>query len=349
MKTGIDISRWQKGFNLANAKAEGFTDVILKAGGADCGLYKDGSFDTFYKNLGGMHLVGAYFFGRAFSIEEAHKEANYFISLLQGKSIHYVFYDVEGKMLNQGYQHLTDIIKAFVETMNSAGYECGVYTSESHFNNQFNDKQLPYIHWVARYSKTAPKLKSGNAVDIWQYGGSVNYIRSPKIAGTTVDQNYFYRDFGVEQVPPSALFGKSIHDLALEVLAGKWGNGSERRKNLGSRYNEVQAEVDKILKERQDKPIEKTIDQLAVEVLAGVYGNGIERRLKLGSKYAAVQKRVDEIIKERKQNQKKYVVVKGDTLSGIAKRYNTTWQNIAKANNLTNPNKIYIGQQLIIA
>ena len=137
--------------------------------------------------------------------------------------------------------------------------------------------------------------------------------------------------------------------MAHEVLAGKWGNGSERRKNLGSRYNEVQAEVDKILKERQDKPIEKTVDQLAVEVLAGVYGNGIERRLKLGSKYAAVQKRVDEIIKERKKNQKKYVVVKGDTLSGIARRYNTTWQNIAKANNLTNPNKIYIGQQLIIA
>lgn len=43
-----------------------------------------------------------------------------------------------------------------------------------------------------------------------------------------------------------------------------------------------------------------------------------------------------------------YVVQKGDTLSGIAKRYNTTYQKIASDNNIANPNVIQVGQKLVI-
>ena len=43
-----------------------------------------------------------------------------------------------------------------------------------------------------------------------------------------------------------------------------------------------------------------------------------------------------------------YVVVKGDTLSGIAKRYGTTYQKLAEYNGIKNPNIIYIGQKIII-
>lgn len=45
---------------------------------------------------------------------------------------------------------------------------------------------------------------------------------------------------------------------------------------------------------------------------------------------------------------KTYTVKKGDTLSGIAKKYGTTYQKIAKDNNIKDPNKIYVGQKLII-
>ena len=45
---------------------------------------------------------------------------------------------------------------------------------------------------------------------------------------------------------------------------------------------------------------------------------------------------------------KTYIVKSGDTLSGIAKRYGTTYQKIAKDNGIANPNKIYPGQKLII-
>ncbi len=43
-----------------------------------------------------------------------------------------------------------------------------------------------------------------------------------------------------------------------------------------------------------------------------------------------------------------HVVQRGETLSQIALRYGTTYQQIALLNNLTNPNLIYAGQRLII-
>jgi LysM repeat protein len=44
----------------------------------------------------------------------------------------------------------------------------------------------------------------------------------------------------------------------------------------------------------------------------------------------------------------KHTVKQGETLSSIARRYGTTWQAIAQANNLQNPNQIYVGQKLKI-
>jgi LysM repeat protein len=43
-----------------------------------------------------------------------------------------------------------------------------------------------------------------------------------------------------------------------------------------------------------------------------------------------------------------HTVQPGETLSSIAARYGTTWQAIANANNLSNPNQIYVGQKLEI-
>jgi LysM repeat protein len=43
-----------------------------------------------------------------------------------------------------------------------------------------------------------------------------------------------------------------------------------------------------------------------------------------------------------------HTVQPGETLSSIARRYGTTWQVIAQANGIVNPNQIYAGQQLRI-
>jgi len=41
-----------------------------------------------------------------------------------------------------------------------------------------------------------------------------------------------------------------------------------------------------------------------------------------------------------------YIVKKGDTLSKIAAKYDTTYQKLAKLNGISDPNKIYIGQKI---
>ncbi|GAB3873730.1 hypothetical protein GCM10029964_014480 [Kibdelosporangium lantanae] len=41
-----------------------------------------------------------------------------------------------------------------------------------------------------------------------------------------------------------------------------------------------------------------------------------------------------------------YTVVRGDTLSGIAARFGTSWRILQEINNIPNPNKIFPGQVL---
>lgn len=47
-------------------------------------------------------------------------------------------------------------------------------------------------------------------------------------------------------------------------------------------------------------------------------------------------------------NDEIYVVKSGDTLSGIASKYNTTYQKLAEYNNIANPSIIYVGQKIRI-
>lgn len=105
--------------------------------------------------------------------------------------------------------------------------------------------------------------------------------------------------------------------------------------------------------QNENKPkeptVKKTIDEIAKEVIEGKWGNGEERKNKLmqaGYDYTAVQNKVNELLGAKQRLT--YTVQAGDTLSSIAKKFGTTYQEIARKNNLANPNKIYAGQKLII-
>lgn len=90
----------------------------------------------------------------------------------------------------------------------------------------------------------------------------------------------------------------------------------------------------------------KSDEQLAQEVIAGKFGVGDARKQALGSRYAAVQAIVNS--KLGAAQQRTYTVRSGDTLSGIASKYGTTWQALQAKNGLRNPNMIYPGQVLKI-
>ena len=86
-----------------------------------------------------------------------------------------------------------------------------------------------------------------------------------------------------------------VSALAARVIAGEFGNGDARRQALGSRYDEVQAEVNRILLGGSSGG-SYDVDAMARRVIAGEFGNGDERKRRLGDKYSAVQQRVNEIL-----------------------------------------------------
>lgn len=89
-----------------------------------------------------------------------------------------------------------------------------------------------------------------------------------------------------------------------------------------------------------------TDEQLAQMVLQNKFGNGEARKKALGDRYRAVQDIVNKLAQPAQTIT--YTVQRGDTLSGIASKYGTTYQKIAKDNNIANPNVIYPGQKLVI-
>lgn len=93
---------------------------------------------------------------------------------------------------------------------------------------------------------------------------------------------------------------KSTTEIAKEVIAGKWGTGSTRKKKLeaaGYNYSTVQAKVNELLSSK--KSTKKSTTEIAKEVIAGKWGNGADRKKRLtaaGYDYNAVQKKVNQLL-----------------------------------------------------
>ena len=89
------------------------------------------------------------------------------------------------------------------------------------------------------------------------------------------------------------------------------------------------------------------VQQIAQEVLAGRWGNGNDRKNRLsaaGYDYNTIQNIVNG--KSGASSAQYYTVQSGDTLSGIAAKYGTSYQKVAQLNGISNPNVIYVGQRL---
>lgn len=97
--------------------------------------------------------------------------------------------------------------------------------------------------------------------------------------------------------------GKTVDEVAQEVLQGLWGNGQERFDNLtnaGYNAQSVQDKVNSILNgEAPSSSASSDLDSVAQEVLQGLWGNGQDRFNNLenaGYDAQAVQDRVNSIL-----------------------------------------------------
>ena len=258
---GIDVSKWQGDFKFDAAINEGVSFAILKGGGNDNGLYVDSKFEENYAKAKNLKLpVGVYWFSKAVSEQEAVKEADFFFTkILSGKQFELpVYIDVEHQnMLSLGKDKLTSVVQKWCSYLENKGFWVGIYSSVYSFSKHMNDAELKkYTHWVAQWAKECT-YKETDVLDMWQFGGETNLLKSPFVAGVVCDQNYMYKDFP-KLIKAKKLNGfadsknpkKSNEVIASEVISGKWGNGNERKDKLtkaGYDYSKVQSLVNKKL------------------------------------------------------------------------------------------------------
>lgn len=149
---------------------------------------------------------------------------------------------------------------------------------------------IGYVESVSGSNITVIEGNKGEAVARRVIPVGWGYIRgyaAPKYDAATVTP-----------VPSTA--EKCVEEVAKEVLAGKWGNGEERRNRLkaaGYDYVAVQAKVNQLAEGTSNQ---KSIDAVAREVIRGKWGNGADRKKRItsaGYDYSAVQKRVNELLK----------------------------------------------------
>ncbi|MBE6563153.1 MAG: hypothetical protein E7660_05395 [Ruminococcaceae bacterium] len=212
MKTfGIDVSKWQRGFDFKRAADEGVRFAIIKASESS---FSDPEFEKHYKNARSAGLLtGAYHYLTATSKEQAVRDAEYLIkNCLAGKTFEFPFFaDAEDEILKALPKKTVDeIIKAFCDTLEKAGYWAGFYCNFDFYKNNCSGEELAkrYSLWLASWTKE-PLADC----QLWQFGGETNLIRGNKVAGVVCDQNYSFRDF------PSLIRVKGLNGTKEEIKA----------------------------------------------------------------------------------------------------------------------------------
>lgn len=119
------------------------------------------------------------------------------------------------------------------------------------------------------------------------YGGHLHFeVRNT--SDVRIDPTeYLNSDLPNSQSVPT----KSVEELAQEVIAGKYGNGGDRKNALGDRYAEVQARVNEILAPAPEPSVD--ILDLVRKTIRGDFGNGEDRKNVLGDNYEKVQRQVN--------------------------------------------------------
>ena len=164
----------------------------------------------------------------------------------------------------------------------------------------FSATEVEKLGWLVRKLMAKYGIGASGVIRHYDVTGKLcpaPYVAAPKWAALKAAITGGGSSGGTTSAAP----GGTVAELARRVIAGEFGNGDARRAALGSRYDEVQAEVNRILlgggsSSAPAQPAAPDIEALAQAVIRGDYGNGDDRRAALGASYDAVQTRVNEIL-----------------------------------------------------
>ena len=190
---GIDVSKWQGVIDWQKAKNDGVEFVIARSGyGKESPTQKDKTFEANYAGCKANGIpIGTYHYSYADSVNDAVLEAQFCLKNISGKQLEYpIIFDIEDKeQLKLSTRQRTDIVKAFCETIENAGYYAMFYCNLNWLNNYLYKDELinKYDLWLAQWNVAQPAFSCG----IWQKS------ETGKIDGISgnVDLNEAYKDY----------------------------------------------------------------------------------------------------------------------------------------------------------
>ena len=340
---GIDIASYQAGLDFSKVPCD-FAIIKATQGtgytNPDCvrAVEQAMSLD---KGVGVYHYISG---GNAVA------EANFFIdSILNwiGKVMICLDWELDQNSAWGDESYLEQVI---LQVIARTGVPPMIYVPASRYNQVAEvAKRHNCGLWIAQYAdmnptgyQNTPWNEGAYTCAIRQYSGSGRLngwngdLDLDKFYGSLDDFKKYYGKSSSKpskpSVPSSSAPSGTTLQLATWTMEGKYGNGADRKKNLGSRYDEVQNFINHIAS--------ADVSTLVNEVYAGMYGDGLTRQTVLGSRYDEVQGAINA------NSAQYYTVQSGDNLGKIAIQFGTTVDQLVAWNNIANPDLIYAGQTI---
>ena len=388
---GPDISSWQGDIDIKALASQ--VDFFIFRGYA--GRTKDKKVDR-NVNLAieSGKPYGLYIYSYALNTAQAREEAQRLVTLANCYSIKPAFLcidmeDADGYKRRNGMpsnQVLKDICTVEGEVFEQAGYYATVYANTSWFNNQLAgltrfDKWV--AHWPTSGGKqlgnaTSPDGENASRCGIWQFTseGKLNGY------GGNLDMNYAYKDFvlnknGNTNPTPAPQPAPSVQVSDTSRYTVKSGDClSKIGSQLGVNWRDI-ANANGIVSPYVIYVGQSLLIPRSVAIPAPQpSNNGVTYTVQSGdtlsgiaAKFGTTYQKIaadngianpniihpGQVLRinggssvQTNNTGREYIVKSGDTLSGIAARFGTNYQKIARDNNISNPNIIHPGQKLII-
>ncbi|WP_350346140.1 GH25 family lysozyme [Heyndrickxia faecalis] len=330
---GLPLSFYQ------TMKAGGINAVVVKVSDGQSYVDPAASVNIANAKQAGM-AVHAYHYARFKSTVQAKAEAKWFDKKLKLVGFDknkdgQVVVDVEDKSLaSLTAATLTKITNAFVAQIKSLGYsKIDLYTGHSFFNTELQPSKLTISKpWLARYplypstGQPTPAWYNGQK-GAWQWSSTYKFTGIPGYFD--VSQDYAGKYTNVAKVDNATSTGvvKKIGSLSLvDYLKSKGKSATfSARTKLAKQYGIT------------------NYTGTAAQNLA------LLSKLKSGVKPAKTNIVNSKLTTSSKVPAKTYTVKRGDTLSGVAKKYGTTVARLKSLNGIKNANLIYAGQKLKIS
>lgn len=320
---GIDVSNWQGYINYEEVRNSGIEVVYIKASQGT--NIKDAYFDINYENAKANELkVGFYHFLTATNTEQAEQEANFFVSVISGKTPDcklVLDYETFGGV---GRKEINNIARAFMQRVEElTNKEVIIYSDLSNAQSTFDQSLAEdYQLWIAYYGDYNNLI---NVETSWAEYIGVQYTDRGIVSGISgnVDRDLYTEEIFLDEtseIPNNMENSQSFNTESVEYVV----QSGDTLSGIASRYGTtVQELVD--INNIQNPDLIYPGEKLRILTNSTTQGN-----------------------EERGTGSIIYTVKRGNTLSQIARAYNVSVEHIVELNDIEDPNLIYPGEKLRI-